>query len=113
DWSSNLCSSDLAVEVKSLDIDELIQHLLGRRLEQMFPGRSETLGPIVLSLREVMAPGLSRPVSLELREGEILGLAGQLGSGANGVVRAIAGVVPSDSGSIELRGRPFRPGSIR
>jgi|HubBroStandDraft_2_1064218.scaffolds.fasta_scaffold06984_4 ABC-type sugar transport system ATPase subunit len=101
------------VEVKSLDIDELIQHLLGRRLEQMFPGRSETLGPIVLSLREVMAPGLSRPVSLELREGEILGLAGQLGSGANGVVRAIAGVVPSDSGSIELRGRPFRPGSIR
>jgi ribose transport system ATP-binding protein/rhamnose transport system ATP-binding protein len=79
----------------------------------MFPGRSETLGSIVLSLREVMAPGLSRPVSLELREGEILGLAGQLGSGANGVVRAIAGVVPSDRGSIELRGRPLRPGSIR
>ena len=98
------------VEVKSLDIDELIEHLLGRRLEQMFPGRSETLGPIVLSLREVMAPGLSRPVSLELREGEILGLAGQLGSGANGVVRAIAGVVPSDSGSIELRGTAFATG---
>ena len=96
------------VEVKSLDIDELIEHMLGRRLDQMFPARGERLGQTVLSLRDIMAPGLSRPVSLELRKGEILGLAGQLGSGANVIVRAIAGVVPADSGSIELRGRPLR-----
>ena len=76
------------VEVKSLGIDELIQHLLGRRLEQMFPGRSETLGPIVLSVREVMAPGLARPVSLNFARANSRP-AGQPGSGANGAVRAI------------------------
>jgi ribose transport system ATP-binding protein len=101
------------VEVKSLDIDDLIEHMLGRRLQQMFPGRCEKLGSTVLSLRDVMAPGLARPVSLNLRQGEILGLAGQLGSGANCVVRAVAGVVPPDSGTIELRGRPLQSGSIR
>ena len=36
------------VEVKSLDIDELIEHMLGRRLDQMFPGRGESLGQTVL-----------------------------------------------------------------
>lgn len=108
----NGCSFE-PVQVKSLDINDLIEHMLGRRLEQMFPARCESFGSTVLSLRDVMAPGLARPVSLELREGEILGLAGQLGSGANGVVRAVAGVVPPDSGTIELRGRPLQPGSIR
>jgi ribose transport system ATP-binding protein len=101
------------VAVKNLDIDELIEHLLGRRLEQMFPERSRGVGPVVLSLRDVAAPGLRRPISLDLRQGEILGLAGQLGSGASAVVRAIAGVVPRDSGAITLRGQPLHPRSVR
>ena len=101
------------VRVDALDIDELIEHLLGRRLEQMFPARGDRFGPLLLSMRDMMAPGLVSPVTLALREGEILGLAGQLGSGANAVVRAIAGVVPRDGGTIELRGAPLRPGSVR
>jgi ABC-type sugar transport system ATPase subunit len=101
------------VDVKSLDIDELIEHLLGRRLEQMFPQPGQNFGPVVLALRELLAPGLRRPVSLELRRGEILGLAGQLGSGASAVVRAIAGVVPRESGAITLHGRPLDPRTVR
>jgi ABC-type sugar transport system ATPase subunit len=101
------------VAVKNLDIDELIEHLLGRRLEQMFPERGGTQGDVVLSLRAVTAPGLRRPVSLDLHRGEILGLAGQLGSGANAVLRAVAGVVPRDGGAIALRGQPLNPRTVR
>jgi ABC-type sugar transport system ATPase subunit len=101
------------VEVKNLDIDELIEHLLGRRLEQMFPERGGTLGEVVLALRDVVAPGLRRPVSLDLRKGEILGLAGQLGSGASAVLRAVAGVVPRDGGAIMLRGQSLDPRTVR
>jgi ABC-type sugar transport system ATPase subunit len=101
------------VEVANLDIDELIEHLLGRRLEQMFPHRGETRGEIVLALRDVTGPGLRRPVSLDVHTGEILGLAGQLGSGANSVLRAIAGVVPRNGGAITLRGRPLDPRTVR
>jgi ribose transport system ATP-binding protein len=101
------------MQVNALHIDVLIEHLLGRRLEQMFPPRGERFGRPLLSLREVMAPGLAKAVSLTLAEGEILGLAGQLGSGANAVVRAIAGVAPHDAGTIELNGVPVRPRSVR
>jgi ribose transport system ATP-binding protein/rhamnose transport system ATP-binding protein len=52
-------------------------------------------------------------VSLELHKGEILGLAGQLGSGANAVLRAVAGVVPRDGGAITLRGQPLAPRTVR
>lgn len=101
------------VEVKNLDIDELIEHLLGRRLDQMFPERGKRRGAPVLSIKDLVAPGLAAPISLELHEGEIVGLAGQLGSGANAIVRAIAGVLPRDSGTVTLRGQAINPGGMR
>ena len=101
------------VEVRSLDIDELIEHLLGRRLDQMFPERGRMRGEPVLRLEGVLAPGLSQPVSLQLHKGEILGLAGQLGSGANAVVRAVAGACPRQGGSILLRGESLAPRHMR
>ena len=60
----------------------------------------------MLALRDVTAPGLLRPVSLELHKGEILGLAGQLGSGANAVVRAVAGVVRPTAARSSCEGAP-------
>lgn len=101
------------VDVKDLDIDELIEHLLGRRLDQMFPERGSSRGEPVLEIENVVAPGLSRPVSLTLHAGEIIGLAGQLGSGANAIVRAIAGVTPRHQGDIRLRGKSLNPRDMR
>ena len=102
------------VEVEHLDIEELIEHLLGRRLEQMFPPRGAApQGDPILRVDNVVAPGLSDPVSLDVRPGEIVGLAGQLGSGANAVVRAIAGVAPRERGSISLHGQSIQPQDMR
>ncbi len=101
------------VDVKNLDIDKLIEHLLGRRLDQMFPERGSVRGEALLEIKNILAPGLVQPVSLTLHAGEIVGLAGQLGSGANAVVRAIAGVEPRLQGSIELRGKSLNPRDMR
>ena len=101
------------IAVKGLSVDTLIERLLGRRLEQMFPARASKFGEVVLSIHDLVAPGLSHPVSLELRAGEILGLAGQLGSGANAIVRAVAGVAPPTAGSIRLRGQRLNPRDMR
>jgi ribose transport system ATP-binding protein/rhamnose transport system ATP-binding protein len=101
------------VAVKDLSVETLIERLLGRRLEQMFPDRAAAFGETVLSIRNLVAPGLSRPVSLDLRAGEILGLAGQLGSGANAILRASAGVEPQTAGSIQLRGKTLHSRSMR
>ena len=101
------------VRVTELDIDQLIEHLLGRRLDQMFPPRSRRRGDLLLSVRDLLGAGLAQPVSLDLREGEILGLAGQLGSGANAVVRTIAGATPRQSGTVLLRGETLQTQSVR
>jgi ribose transport system ATP-binding protein len=101
------------VDVRDLDIDVLIERLLGRRLEQMFPTRGASPGEVVLEIENLLAPGLAQPISLKLRRGEIFGLAGHWGSGASAIVRAVAGAALQYSGTIHLSGHAFSPRSVR
>jgi len=101
------------VDVQHLDIDVLIERLLGRRLEQMFPPRGAAPNEVVLEIENLLAPGLTTPTSLKLRKGEILGLAGHWGSGASAIVRAVAGAAPPYNGTIQLGGDAFSPRSVR
>ena len=100
-----------ALETASLDVDGLITKMLGRRLENMFPARvpGREYGETVLSVSDISASGLAERVSLEVRAGEIVGLAGQVGSGASPLLEAIAGARHSDSGTVALEGRRVRP----
>ncbi|GHF17209.1 putative ribose/galactose/methyl galactoside import ATP-binding protein 1 [Amycolatopsis deserti] len=98
------------LETAELDVDGLITKMLGRRLENMFPDRvaGRTFGATVLSVSRIAAAGLAEPISLEVRAGEIVGLAGQVGSGATPLLEAIAGARHSDSGSVTLAGAPVK-----
>ena len=102
-----------AVDTQSLQVDRLIEMMLGRRLEQMFPARAGELGEVLLAVDDCLCPGLKTPISFALRKGEIMGLVGQVGSGANAILRVLAGLAPLYRGSITLNGRPFAPRSIR
>jgi len=102
-----------AVDVASLDVDQLIEKMLGRRLDQMFPERARAIGEDLLVLRQAQGPGLRAPVSLAVRRGEIVGLAGQVGSGANAVLRLICGLASLLSGEMTLGGEALAPGSLR
>ena len=102
-----------AVDTDTLNVDQLIEKMLGRRLDQMFPERSASFGEDLLSLRDCVGEGLQGPVNLTVRRGEIVALAGQVGSGANAVLRVISGLAPLDSGSIMLGGATYAPASLR
>jgi ribose transport system ATP-binding protein len=101
------------VDTETLDVDQLIEKMLGRRLDQMFPERSSSFDEELLSLHDCVGPGLRSPVNLAVRRGEIVALAGQVGSGANAVLRLIAGHTPLDSGSIALGRANYAPTSLR
>jgi ribose transport system ATP-binding protein len=101
------------LEVEDLTIDSLVEHMLGRRLEQMFPPHGNATGDVLLRLEEVETEGLEEPISLTLRTGEMLGLAGQLGSGAEFLLRALAGRQPFTSGAVELGGTRLGAHSVR
>ncbi len=79
------------VDTSSLDTATLIERMLGRRLQNMFPPRSAGFGDEALHVEELATEGLRQPVSLSVRKGEILGLAGQLGSGTTPFLRVLAG----------------------
>jgi rhamnose transport system ATP-binding protein len=88
---------------------ELIRMMVGRELAAIFPKRPVAAGATALELRHVSsrASGL-HDVSLAVRSGEILGLAGLVGSGRTELAETTFGLTPADAGEILLRGAPVR-----
>lgn len=97
-----------------LTVDTLIELMLGRKIGNLFPprGAPNETRPL-LTLCDLWPDGLLQPVAFAVRPGEILGLAGQLGSGASQVLAAIAGAHRARSGCIDLDGQRFLPATPR
>jgi rhamnose transport system ATP-binding protein len=89
--------------IDEVDRAELIRMMVGRELESIFPKREIVPGEVVLELRDV-SNSVVRHVSLTVRQGEILGIAGLVGSGRTQLAETIFGLTPADSGEILLRG---------
>ena len=97
------------VDVKGLTEAALIELIVGRPLDRVFPAvATETSDDAALTVRGVVG-GPLRGVDLTLRRGEVLGIAGLLGSGRSELLRMLFGAYPMDAGSVTLDGKPFRP----
>jgi len=88
--------------------ERITQMMIGSDWQRTEWQRDAALGPVRLSVRNLSRAGLLRDVSLELRGGEVLGLAGLLGSGRTELLRAIFGLDPIDSGEILVDGAPLQ-----
>jgi len=91
-----------------LDEQRVVGLMLGRALESSTRSASYAGGDEVLSVRG-LAGGSVQDVSLQLRRGEIVGIAGIVGSGAAEVLSLLFGVRPHSQGTITLMGKPFAP----
>jgi ribose transport system ATP-binding protein len=96
-----------------LDKHELMTLIVGRELNEIFPdrGAAPTGAPLV-SVRGLSA-GRVRDISFDLLPGEVLGLAGLVGSGRTEVVRMLFGADPREAGTIEIDGKPVHIRSPR
>jgi rhamnose transport system ATP-binding protein len=92
---------------------QLIRLMVGRSLDALFPKEEAEIGDVVLRARGLTRRGVFSNVSFELKRGEIVGLAGFVGSGRTEVARSIFGIDPLDRGELAIDGRPFRPRSPR
>jgi inositol transport system ATP-binding protein len=86
--------------------DDIIRMMVGREITQMFPKEDVPIGDVVLSVRGLTLPGVFEDISFDVRAGEILGVAGLVGSGRSNVAEALFGVTPATSGSVAIKGRP-------
>ena len=97
-----------------MDRTEMIQLMVGRELAAVFPKRTVPIGPTALDVRDLSnrAAGLKN-VSLSVRSGEILGVAGLVGSGRTQFAETVFGLTPADSGEIRVQDRTARIDSPR
>jgi ribose transport system ATP-binding protein len=96
-----------------MDEDRLIEVIVGRQVDRVFPPMPEvTDDTVVLEMRRLCA-GPVRDVDLRVARGEVVGIAGLLGSGRTELLRAIFGDLSIDSGEMLVDGRAVRPRSTR
>ena len=99
-------AGDLAVS--EVDVDRVISVMVGRELHELFPRQPHVLGEEVLRVDGFTSPGRFSDVSFSVRRGEILGIAGMVGSGRTELVRAVFGADPGARGYVFLHGRRVR-----
>ena len=96
------------VPVASTTIDEMIRLMVGRDLKDKFPKLAIEPGEEVLRVEQLTREGILHGVSFRVRRGEIVGIAGLVGSKRTETARAIFGADPIDSGRIFLHGLPVK-----
>ena len=87
---------------------QLISKMVGRTIDKLFPKMESTFGETVLEVRDLWNEPYTRGVSFKIRAGEIVGLAGLVGSGRSELAQAIFGVLPSSRGEVLVAGKPAR-----
>ncbi|HEY3219845.1 MAG TPA: sugar ABC transporter ATP-binding protein [Gemmatimonadales bacterium] len=95
-----------AGDIDGVSNEHLIAQMVGREMGELFPTRVRAAGgEVILAVQDVAAPPTLKQASFDLRRGEILGIAGLMGSGRTELVRALFGLEPGASGRIALLGR--------
>jgi len=90
--------------IDQLDRQTLVRLMVGRPLDEIFPQTEHEQGELVLVAEDVSTDTILEGASLELYKGEILGIAGMVGSGRTELARALFGADPLTSGTITLVG---------
>lgn len=95
-------------ETANLTLDEVIDHIVGQKMEQAFEWKERQVDRTGEPLLEVngLSTGLLQDVSFRVYPGEILGLAGLMGSGRTEICRALFGIDRIEAGEIKVHGRP-------
>ena len=99
-------------ETAQVPVKTLVEAMVGRPLDRMFPTVEPSQGPEVLRVEGLTsAEKTFQDVSFTVRAGEVFGIAGIVGAGRTELVRAIAGADPIASGTLVVEGRRLAPKS--
>lgn len=108
DTISILRDGEFVAEVPaSTDEDTLVQHMVGRAIEDQYPRMADEIK------RGLTSTSKFSDISFTVHAGEIVGLAGLVGAGRTEIVRAIAGADKYDSGTVEVAGKKLKSGDIQ
>lgn len=93
--------------------EEIIRMMVGREITEMFPKLTVPIGETILKVTGLSRKGKFNDINFELHKGEILGLAGLVGSGRSEIAESLFGIYPATSGTIEVNGQVVKIESCR
>lgn len=96
-----------AFDFNSITLDEIINRMVGRTLENKYPHHKRKLGEVFFEI-ENLKNRKCNVQSLNLRRGEILGIAGLMGAGRTEMARAIFGADPTETITLRMEGKEIR-----
>ncbi|MEO7060571.1 MAG: ATP-binding cassette domain-containing protein [Lapillicoccus sp.] len=100
-WVADLLTPDTTQQ-------HIVELMVGRELTDIYPEKSAAIGDVVLRLDNLSVAGNFADVSIDVRAGEIVGLAGLVGAGRTEVARAVFGIDKPNNGQMQLRGQTLR-----
>ncbi len=91
--------------IADVPLDEIIRLMVGSKMTDLFPRVARERGETVLAVNGLKGARMGEPVSLEVRRGEIVGLAGLIGAGRTETLRTIFGLDAAEAGTVAIAGR--------
>ena len=114
DSVSVLRNGELIGTRRTAEIDraQLMEMMLGRSLRELYPRWESRPGPPMLQVKDLSVPPLMQNFNLTAQRGMVICLAGQVGSGATEVLRALAGLAFDATGEVRIAGQPVQLRSV-
>jgi rhamnose transport system ATP-binding protein len=97
--------------ISKTDLQKVIKEMVGRELTELFPKTEHKIGDVVLEVNDLTNPAYFRNVSFNVRKGEIVALAGLVGSGRSEIARSIFGIDSYDSGTVKINNKALKKNS--
>jgi len=91
--------------IAETSFEEIVKMMVGRELGEQFPERDRPVGDVIFEVANLGRAGYFKDINFDIKEGEILGVAGLMGAGRSEVMEVIFGFHKKDSGSIKLNGK--------
>jgi ribose transport system ATP-binding protein len=95
----------------NLSEQDIVQHMIGRELSELFPTRPQPRAEVALRVRGAERQG-APPVDFEVRAGEIVGLAGLIGAGRTELLETLFGLRHRTAGEVTVGERRLRPNRV-
>lgn len=102
------CLTGEIEDCKNADMNEIINMIVGRSLEEKYPKRQSNIGDVLLEVKNIQVPNTIYDISFNLRRGEVLGFSGLVGSGRTSTAKAIVGAIQRTAGQIYIDGKEVK-----
>ena len=92
--------------IENLNISDIVKYMVGRAVSEKYPKETIPIGAEVLRVERLSKAGVCQDISFEIHQGEILGIAGLVGSGRTEMIQVLFGYRKKDDGKVTVKGKP-------